>query len=259
MTRVFIIILLLLVGIDAEAGNVAYSKAWLRGTPVHVVTVNMNSPNVRVSPALARYGIGSSEGFGSMLSRLSPTAAVTGTYFCVRRLLPVGDIVINGDLVHFGPVGTGLCITPDNRVEFRTTDYARHKDWSGFSTVNCSGPRLVAGGVPSVNPWAEGFNAGICSSKARRAAAGVTRGNKLLLVTVNKSITSWQLAYIMRDLGTVDAIQFDGGSSTAMYCKGKVLSHPTRRLTNLLVVYDSPKRFANIQPHLAPNPVLASR
>lgn len=238
--------------------NVAYTKHWLQGIPVHAVTVNLNSPNVRISPAIARYGVGSSEGFGSMLSRLQPAAAITGTYFCVRSLRPVGDIVVDGKLVNTGSVGTGLCLTPGNALYFRPMKYARATGWAGYSSVVCAGPRLVRNGIACVNPWSEGFRDGALYRRAARSAVGVTKHNKLLMVTVNRPVYLSRLAKIMRDLGAVDAINLDGGASTALYCKGRVPSHPSRRLTNLIVVYESPAKFASIKPRLAPSPVVAA-
>jgi len=246
--------------LEADAGNnISYSKRWVQGVPVHVVTANLSSPDVRVSPAIAQHGVGTSEGFGSMLSRLQPTAAITGTYFCVKTLLPVGDIVVDSKLVSFGSVGTGLCFTGDNRVEFKLTQESRVTKWAGYSSVVCAGPRLVSNGVAYVSPRSEGFRDGGIYRKARRSAIGVTKYNKLLLVTVNRPVHLSKVARIMRDLGAVDAISLDGGSSTALYCKGRVLSHPGRRLTNLIVVYESPTKFARIKPHLAPSPVIASK
>jgi hypothetical protein len=240
-------ICLILLG-RAEAGNVAYSKRYVRGVPVHIVTANLNSPSVRVTPSLAIRGVGTSEGFGSMLSRLQPTAAITGTYFCTRSLIPVGDIVINGKPVHDGPVGTALAITNENKAEFKP----RTSDWKGYNSVICSGPRIVSNGTPSLNPRAEGFSDPSLFRSALRSAVGVTAGNKLLLVTTSRPATMRKVAYIMADLGAVDAILLDGGSSTALSYKGSVKRHPARRLTNLLLVYDSSETFERVAERLAP-------
>ncbi len=75
---------------------------------------------------------------------------------------------------------------------------------------------------------------------------------------MNRPIYLSKLARIMRDLGGVDAVNLDGGSSTALSYRDHVLSHPGRRMTNLIVVYDSPTEFAKIKPSLAPSPVVAA-
>lgn len=239
--------------------NVVYSKRWVQETPVHVVTANLNSPNVTVSPAIARHGIGTSEGFGSMLSRLQPAAAITGVYFCVRSLQPVGDIVIDGLPVVTGSVGTAVCFTQGKGVEFKKAERGRAIDLAGYSSVLRTGPRLVTNGQATVSPWTEGFRDPSLFRKAQRSALGVTKHNKLLLVTVNRPVYLSKLAKIMKDLGAVDAVNLDGGSSTALYCNGIVPSHPSRTLTNLLVVYDSPAKFARVKDSLAPSAVVASK
>ncbi|MCL6630435.1 MAG: phosphodiester glycosidase family protein [Armatimonadetes bacterium] len=264
MTRLVCSLLILtmhvfVLGTAFSQERVSYAKRVVLGVPVHIVTVNLNSPHVRISPALARHGVGSSEGFGSMLSRLQPTAAITGTFFCMKSLLPVGDIVIDSNRIVKGTVGTGLCFGPDNRVDVINLGDPRSVEWSGYTSVICSGPRLVTNGVITLYPRSEGFYDRALFRKARRSAIGVTQANKLLMVTVNRPIYLSKLAQIMQRLGAVDAINLDGGTSTALYFKGRVPSHPGRSLTNLIVVYESPEKFAKVKAALAPTPVVASR
>ena len=66
---------------------------------------------------------------------------------------------------------------------------------------------------------------------------GVTPENKLLLLTTRQPVSLHQLARIFSDLGAVDAVNLDGGSSSAMYHSGKMVTRPRRRLTNLIAIY----------------------
>ena len=241
----------------SAADDVAYQKRWIQNVPVHVVTANLNSRNVKVSPAIARHGIGTSEGFGSMLSRLKPAAAITGTYFCVRSLVPVGHIAIDSKLVNTGSLGTAVCFGTDNTVEFKVHNSPTPRP-GAYESVLAGGPRLVKNGVVSVSPRAEGFRDRHLYRPAQRSALGITKYNKLLLVSVNRPIYMSKMARIMRELGAVDAINLDGGSSTALFCDGKTWSHPGRRLTNLIVVYETPTQFARAKSQLAPSPVVAT-
>ena len=84
------------------------------GVPVQVVLVDLNKPQIKVSALLSRDGIGSSEPFAEMIERSHPKVAVTGTFFSLDNLRPIGDIVIDGNLAYFGGMGTALCITPAN-------------------------------------------------------------------------------------------------------------------------------------------------
>lgn len=239
--------------------NIAHFRAAWNRIPANVVQVNMDSPNVRVTPALAKLGAGSSESFNSMVDRLHPTAAITGTFFCTRSLQPTGDIIIEGKAMHRGSVGSGLCVMDDGHVEFKAFKDGRTTNWQGCRTVICGGPTLVRHGKVALAPRSEGFrDPGIFRQK-RRTAVGLTKNNKLLIVTVDKPIYLSDLAKLMIYLGAVDALDLDGGTSTALYYRGKVVSKPGRSLTNVLVVYESPIQYAAYRSELAPKmPQIAS-
>ncbi len=243
----------------ALGASISYARTTWNRIAANIVYVNMNSPNVRVTPALAKKGTGSSEGFGSIVKRLHPTAAITGTFFCTRSLQPTGDIVIEGRQMHHGSVGTGLCIMDDGRVEFKTLKDGRASGWQGCTAVMCGGPTLVRAGKVALAPKSEGFSDPEIFRQKRRVAAGLTKSNKLLMVAVDKPVSLSDLAKLMIHLGAVDAIDLDGGSSTALYYRGKIVSRPGRSLTNLLVVYESPSQYAAYRSRLAPKmPQLAS-
>lgn len=248
----FVILVFSNIGVFANS-SVVYSKMWMRGVRVHVVTVDLNDRNVKVSPALAHRGIGYSEGFGSMLSRLKPSAAITGTYFSVRSLIPVGDIVVSGQHVHKGDVGTIVCFTQDNNVEFKSLKDSRTINWNDYPYAISTGPRLVTYGVTGVYPRDEGFKDHALYRMARRSALGVTKSRKLLLVTVDNPVYLSKLAAIMHDLNSYHAVNLDGGTSTALHCQGRSYCHPGRRLTNLIVVYESQDIFLAVKSELMPS------
>lgn len=74
------------------------------------------------------------------------------------------------------------------------------------------------------------------TSSTPRTAVGVSASGRLLLVSVSSAKIS-EMKEIMLVLGSQDAINLDGGASTAMYYNGKVLSKPGRKLTTILYVY----------------------
>lgn len=215
----------------------SYSRTVVLGCPINLIYVNLNDPRVSFHAAIAEGGAGTSESFNSFISRFDPTAAINGTFFCKTTWLPVGDIVINGRLAYFGGMGTGLCITNDNRVNFVAVNMGHHMDWSGYKTVICCGPRLVTNGRVTVNPEAEGFHDPHVLGIGMRTAVGVTDRNRLLLLNTRKGCSLMKLAGIMKELDCVDAMNLDGGASTAMYYQGKTISTPGRQLTNVLLVY----------------------
>ncbi len=225
---------------EEKRAGVPVNHVWtrVRGCPVNLVYINLDDPEVTLDAAVAQQGIGHSESFGSFVKRLKPTAAINGTFFGIRNQTPVGDIVIGGRLVHFGGMGTGVCISADKKASFISVQRGRHRDWSAYKTVVCGGPRLVRNGIVEVNARAEGFRDSRVLGHAGRTAIGVTDRNRLVFLTTRKNCSLVELANILRDIGCVDAMNLDGGSSSAMYYRGKMVTTPKRRLTNVLVVYD---------------------
>lgn len=220
--------------------GVTYAKSCVNGCPVNILDVDLRNPDVHLGVGLPQSGIGGSESFGSIVRRLQPTAAINGAFFSKSSLLPVGDIVINGRLVHFGGMGTGMCITADRKVDFVRATRGRHTDWSGYETVLCGGPRLVTDGIVKVDARAEGFRDPHVLGRARRVAAGVTAAGHLVMINTGKTLSLNELAWVMKALGCVNAINFDGGSSIAMTYRGRMISRPGRSLTNIIAVYEQP-------------------
>lgn len=221
------------------AENVAYYMSAWNGAKIHVVTANLNSPELKVTVSLTKNGPGTAESFGSMINRLQPSAAITGTFFCTKSLQPTGDIVIDGTRVHRGTVGTGVCFTADNTVHFVPFTEGSRTGWQGYETVLCAGPTLVSRGRLAVNPRAQGFRDPGIFGKKRRTALGVTENNKLLLVAIDTPMELHALAKVMLHLGAAEAVDLDGGSSSALYQGGRHISKPNRTLTNLVLVYDN--------------------
>ena len=205
--------------------------------PLKVITVDLNDPGVRVSGVIARDGIGSAEPFTRMIRRTQPDVAVTGTFFSLDNLHPVGDIVLNGDLAYFGGMGTALCITPDNRADMITVPWGRHHDWNGYTFVIACGPRLLERGQVVLDPHAEHFKDRHMLAPNSRIGVGITRGNKLVFAMTHKRIYLGRLAKVMRSLGCVQAMNLDAGTSTGFYCNGHLIARPGRWLTNAIVVH----------------------
>jgi hypothetical protein len=221
-----------------RASGVAYQRRTLALATAHVVVVDLNRPDIRVTVGLARGGIGRCEPWKRIIHRLRPTAAITGTYYDTATFVPVGTIVANGAALHRGSVGTALTFTTGNQARFTQRRLAPSAP--GVHTALHAGPRLIDQGRVSLAPAAEGFrDPGIFVRKAR-AAVGLTKQNKLLLVAVTKPLHLREMARVMQELGAVHAMCMDGGSSTGLYCAGRSYHAPRRVMTNVLLVYAAP-------------------
>lgn len=239
------------------ASSIAYTRFAAAGTVAHVVTVNLNDPEVRVSVALASGGRGRAETFKSIVSRTSPKAAITGTFFDTKTLIPTGDIAVFGTVVSPGCIGSALCIDSFNNAYVVPLKTGRLCRWTGYETVLCAGPTLVKNGRPALALKHEGFRRSLHRS-SRRTAVGLTANGKLLLVAVNRPVSLYTLAKLMVKLNVTDGLCLDGGSSTAFYHNGRYHAVPGRTLTNCLVVYASSQDYQRAKAALAPADLLAS-
>jgi hypothetical protein len=118
------------------------------------------------------------------------------------------------------------------------------------------GPRLLAGGRVRVRSSAEGFNplsapwfhGSFVASRQPRTMAGVRPDGSLVLVTVDGRRPGWSVgvtlkegARLMRSLGARDALNLDGGGSTAMAVRGRLANLPSdpggeRKVSDVLLV-----------------------
>jgi hypothetical protein len=246
--------------VEKQGTGVYYRKGYVQGIGINVIEADLSDPEVRVGAMVARGGIGASERFSQMVNRARPAAAITGTFFGIRNRLPTGDLVINGQPVFRGFIGTAVAITEGNVVSFVSTQYKDQSiDWSLFDTVIRGGPRLVEQGQVALQARGEGFRTLAVAEKRTRTAVGLTRDNHLQFVAVRQAISLWDLAKVMKGIGAYHAVALDGGTSTAMYFAGRHIARPGRDLTNVLMIYHRRDRFESARQHFgadyAPRPL----
>ena len=121
--------------------------------------------------------------------------------------------------------------------------------WAQVPQAVGGGPHLLVNGQIAVDWAAEGFEAGFADSLNPRTAVGTTRdGHRLLLVTVDgrqafsKGVSLTNMALILKRYGAWNAINLDGGGSTAMAVGGLAVSNPSgagaeRPVADMLLVY----------------------
>lgn len=108
------------------------------------------------------------------------------------------------------------------------------------------GPRLLAYGEVLVTGEEERFQADVVLGRAPRTAVGLADGWLYLVVVDGRGIgnsvgmTLEELAHFMKELGVQDALNMDGGGSSALVLKGRVFNHPSggaeRAVATALVV-----------------------
>lgn len=106
------------------------------------------------------------------------------------------------------------------------------------SSLISAGPYLVKESKIVLDPVAEGFTeAKITTNRAQRSAIGITKDNKLIMLT-GSNLTLKELAEIMVSLGCDKAMNLDGGASSGLYAEGKIITNPGRKLKTVLMIYD---------------------
>jgi len=104
----------------------------------------------------------------------------------------------------------GVLYTKNNKASL--SSFRRYRYNRNVNFAIQSGPRLLINGrIPPLKP-----------GSAERSAIGIDKNNHvLLLVTDNTSLTTTELAQLMRDapLHCIEALNLDGGSSSQLYAK----------------------------------------
>ncbi len=98
------------------------------------------------------------------------------------------------------------------------------------------GPLLIKDRQVVLDAAAEKFSPAFVAERAARSVIGRTNTGNLLIVAVHPAIgrggaTLLDMAQIMQQLGAIDALNFDGGSSTTLYLGGtggQILDRPAR-------------------------------
>ena len=120
-------------------------------------------------------------------------------------------------------------------VSYVTANSAK-ADWSDVQTAIGAGPILVNNGKVAYNPAKEGFTDETSFQiSVTRSAVGITEDGSILLVGGVKC-SSEELAAIMVELGAIQAISMDSGSSSGLYCttEERVVA-PMKAISNALI------------------------
>ncbi|HCC07880.1 MAG TPA: hypothetical protein DEP72_06960 [Clostridiales bacterium] len=124
-------------------------------------------------------------------------------------------------------------------MKYRIFDDEGHE--ININDIKCAvsgGPTLVKNGeIVEGIPDSFSKDTRFTTAEARRTAIGVDKSGNIILIYTNKaSIT--ELKNISKILGCIDAINLDGGGSSAMYYGGKSIVSPSRKLATVLYIYN---------------------
>ena len=105
--------------------------------------------------------------------------------------------------------------------------------WDRAVQVLGAGPRLVANGSVHVTAGEEQFPGDIRYGRAPRSAVAVTKAGHILFAVVDgrqshsHGLTLTEFAQLLVQFGAQNAVNLDGGGSSALYAGGAVLNSPS--------------------------------
>lgn len=237
------------VAAPSKNSPVSYRRTVINGVRAYVVTVDLNCKRISLSPVSSN---GHYKSFRRFVRENKPIAAINGTFFDPATAHIVCNLISRGKLLSEGRVGHSLRIDKHNIAQLVSTAGrpGRLLDLKNWAFGLSSGPTLLRSGQYVMTPWREGFRDRGLLGIAPRSAIGITAHNKLLLVAVRHPVRLQRLAWMMKSLGAKDALNLDGGSSTALYFGGRFVARPKRMLTNVVVVQMLPPQ-ASLPPVVA--------
>jgi len=184
-----------------------------------------------------------------------------GPYYALRSG-EMAVVVKNGQVVA-KPGSGGAAVYPDgftlvasggakpwlDRVQRgdQVTLHANALGWEGYTTALGGGPRLLEAGRVNVTGAREAFRDDVRIGLGPRTAFGIDKAGRYIILVVDgrqkyhsTGLTLTELAYTMQKLGAVDALNLDGGGSTAMTIRDRVVNRPSdgseRSVSNALLV-----------------------
>ncbi|PSM50672.1 hypothetical protein C7Y66_02800 [Chroococcidiopsis sp. CCALA 051] len=136
-------------------------------------------------------------------------------------------IPLNGYLLAFR-TGSTANLLPIGTL-LRLTDGTVPSEFAQYPHAIGAGPLLVQNRQIVLNAKAEGFSDAFSRQTAVRSAIGVTATGNLLIATVHNRVggtgsTLWETAKLLQQMGSIDALNLDGGSSTSLYLGGQLVN-----------------------------------
>ena len=195
----------------------------IKSGDIKVKIDNINQPRM-----LSTYVLAYTSDWGST----APQTPKYGLQFAVEnnKITKISTSALNipqNGYVIAGPVSLLNKFKVGDKVDLQISTIP---EWKNVRHIISGGPYLVKNNEVFVDMTAQKLAA--IGGKNPRSAIGYTAENNLILVSVDGregssvGMTLMQLGNFMKSIGCVNAINLDGGGSTVMYVKGKVVNNP---------------------------------
>lgn len=211
--------------------------SYLKTSKSSIKLDNLNQPRMLSSYVLA---------YSNDWGKVSPSTPKYGFQIAIKDSKIVGSSyspmpIPEGGYVIVGPEKQLKPLLNEEKAELILGTFPV---WKDVKHIISGGPYLVKNSEVFVDMTAQKL--GAIGGKNPRSAIGYTRENNLIMVAVDGregssvGMTLTQLAYFMKSIGCVNAMNLDGGGSTVMYVDGAVVNSPQVRggitISNALVL-----------------------
>lgn len=148
---------------------------------------------------------------------------------------PVGIVLRDGELIKRGRGWSALAIAKDKNPTIGIFENAGTQELNRFQDIVGGGPRIVRAGKVSVEREREGQREGFDDEAHPRTAAGFTQDRRYLVLVVvdgrqpghSLGVDLYELAEIMLAFGCYEALNLDGGGSSTMVIRNRVVNSPS--------------------------------
>ncbi len=214
-----------------------------QGTTLTLVSSNSGLPQKGIARYTPLWG-------SSYTPFLENEQVITVVNDQVQSLLPVGKTAIpipsNGYLLVLRSIPASSDLAPGTQIRYQARPSL--PEFEALPNIVGGGPLLVDSGRIVENAIAEQFSPKFSIQSADRSGIGQTANGTVLLAATHNRIggagpTLREWALIMQQLGSVNALNLDGGSSTSLYLGGQLLDrHPktAARVQNGIGVFFQP-------------------
>ena len=124
---------------------------------------------------------------------------------------------------------SAAALSPGTSLQLEST--TNPPELNRYPYVLGAGPLLIQNSQIVLDPKLEGFSNAFATEAAPRSAIAQTITGQILLVTAYKklngdTLTLPEMAQILQQLGAINALNLDGGSSTTLYLGGQIIDRP---------------------------------
>ena len=201
------------------AGICRYTREW--GSTYTPITDGETVVTVRNDQVVARQVVASPVASASSPGDPPPSADLPRPTFPIPTdgyllVLRGNDALVNA-------------FVPGSSVRYEATTLPT--EFAGFPNILGAGPLLVQNGQVVLDARAEGFSEAFIQELAIRSAIGKRAEGTLILTAVHPRVggpgpSLSEMAQVMQRLGSVAALNLDGGSSSSLYLGGQLINRP---------------------------------